>query len=370
MSLSGTIGPKTTPAGTADNPAPYRPAVAGGGPSASAGFMPGTAPSPAASGAAPGAQQETRRSALDSLGETGSAEAAGQPDIAERIAAAARRDRVARDERRAARAEREALRAERGRVQARAAELDAQVKTSAEQRARYQKDPAALLQDYGWQPETALQYMVQGQKLTPEQKLAELESELQQTRQMTQKEVQDLEQRTAQALAEREAEQTKQADQARQSQVQAAVEAMKGDIAEVIAGDQNLKLMRTAGPRGVEAVYARIEQWSDRAYQQSGRRPLITTKVIEAAVADIETEARDEIRERVLSDPDLLRDMGVLPGVRMAPAPRTIAQNMPPAPGVQRQQQEQQRRETDSERRARVVAALEALRIRNGGSLR
>lgn len=212
--------------------------------------------------------------------------------------------------------------------------------------------------------------MVQGQKLTTEQQVAQLQAELSQAKTLTQKELADLEARTAQALADREAEEARQAQEQQQSQAQMAVEAMKGDISEVIAGDRNLKLVRTAGQNGVNAVFSRIEAWSDRVAAQTGRRPLITTKVIEAAVFDVESEGREELRTTVLSDPDLLRDMGVLPGnTRLAPpAPRTLANAMPPAP-TQRQV-EQQRRETEGERRARVVAALEALRVRNGGSLR
>lgn len=223
-------------------------------------------------------------------------------------------------------------------------------------RATWRSNPAALLRDHGFVPEAALQFMLNGEKLSPEQKLAlDVDQRLEQERGARAKDLEQLRQEQAQRDQEREQADREQEQREQTSQQQAAVAELHADIGDVVAGDpKSFPLLHRSGERAGPAVFQRLNEISDKIMRETGRRPPVTTKMIERAAVDVEAAARKEMQE-TLSDPNVASVLGV---GRSAPrTQRTLSNDMPQRQSVTEQQE---RPETEAEKRERVKRDIEA----------
>lgn len=236
------------------------------------------------------------------------------------------------------------------------ARREAAIAAEETKRATWRTNPAQLLRDHGFVPESALQFMLNGEKLSPEQKLAlDVDQRLEQERGARVKDLEQLRQEQAQRDQEREQADREQEEREQTSQQQAAVAELHADIGDVVSGDpKSFPLLHRAGERAGPAVFQRLNEISDKTMRETGRRPPVTTKMIERAAADVEAAARKEMQE-TLSDPNVASVLGVN---RTAPRQqRTLSNDMPQRQSVTEQQE---RPETEAEKRERVKREIEA----------
>jgi hypothetical protein len=270
-----------------------------------------------------------------------------------RFAKLAEKDRIARDRLNAARA------AE-GRLKSREEELgqrEAALRAEEQKRATWRSNPAQLLRDHGFVPEAALQFMLNGEKLTPEQELArQVDQRLEQERTSRTEELERIRQEQLQREQERDDGAREQERRDLAAQEQAAVDELHADIGDVVSGDaKSFPVLQKAGARAEAAVFQRLNEISDKQLRETGRRPPVTTKMIERAAADVEAAARKELQE-TLSDQHVAEALGV-----GRPAPRqvrTLTTDLPIRQSV-KDQAELQRQETEAEKRERVKRMIE-----------
>jgi len=331
---SPSMGSSTAPIPGADKPVQFR----------------GAPQAPATAGEAPGEE------------EVAPEEMAQRADLSKRLGLVAEKDRRARERIRQAS---EAEAAQKARDEALAAR-EARIAEWEARDAERRRDPIRALRDYGYSPEAALQVAVQNGKLTPEQEAAlRLDEQLAAEREKTQAELQAIRDEQAKQLEERDAEAERQAKEAEEAAEQSAVEELHADIGEVIVGGKDSFPILAKSKAAAAAVFEAIADWSDVELKKTGRRPQVTTKVIERFVTDLEAQARKEVEE-------LNAELGLAP----SPAPRrpqTLTNGAPqrrPTATPERRAAEPERVETEAERRSRVIAQLEEIKRRGGGSLR
>ncbi len=350
MPLSGNISVKSsngTANGSAGAPLPYSPSRGdANGPAAPTAPIPGlpqaVAPMPAPA-PAPAAQSQ------EPAGET---EAQREQWRAEAAARAYQKDRAARQRLEAARALEARVKGEAEAL----AKREAALKAQEEQRTVWRQNPTELLRAHGFNPEAALQFMLNGQQLTPEQKLAAtVDARLAEAERRTQEELNRIRDEEARRELSRQEQSKKAEEEFRAKEAEFAVAEFKQEIADFLEADPGYKIVtRLAGARGVDAIFDAI----DEEFRNTGKR--ITTK-----------QAADKVRgqliqqaQEVIADQEVAEQLGVAlrsgqpaaPG--RAPPPRTLTNSLGPASN----QGQVQRPETDAEKRARVTAQIEALR--------
>lgn len=333
------------PAGAPAPAAKYSPARTSPGMTGNTAPLP-NAPAPQQQAPAEPGQEEQQ--------ESGTEEQQPDADLSRRLGIVAQKDRKARERLDEARAAEASVKAREEQLAAREASL----KAEEERRAGWRKNPKALLQDHGFVPEAALQFMLAGEKLSPEQRLAiTVDERLAAERAAVDERLEAMREEQRQEQAKREAEDAEQAKQELSQQEQIAVQELQADIGEIVAGDPKaFALVRKAGKNGIAAVYEHLSTISDQQYKEMGRRPPITTKMLERAAREIEAAARKEMQE-AMADPDWSQAVGV-GTVRQAVAPRTLTNRLPPAttppPAGERQ-------ETEAEKRERVKRELDGI---------
>lgn len=298
-------------------------------------------------------------------GEGGEQPGQPDPDTAWRLAIVARKDAEARKRIDAAKAAEARLKAAEDAL----AKREEAIKAEEARRATWRQNPAALLRDHGFVPEAALQFMLNGEKLTPEQQLAaQLDQRLEASQRQQQEEIRRLreEQATAAEQARQEEEKRQQAQLTEQQQ--AAVEELQAEIGQLVEQDgKAYPLLRKAGARGISTVFARLEEHSNQQLEQTGKRPLITTKLLERMAQQVEADARKELQE-TYTDPEIAAALGLpaqRPSATVPARPRTLTNQIPAAAPAR----QPERPETDAERRERVKAQLDVMfrRRQQGG---
>jgi hypothetical protein len=246
-------------------------------------------------------------------------------DIGWRLGKVARKEREARQLRQAAKAAEAQVRAREDAVAAREARLQAEE----ERRGVWRQNPAALLRDHGYVPEAALQFMLNGERMTPEQQLAAtVDQRLAEQERATGEQLEALRKEQEQRDAEREADLARQQEQELTQQEQIAVQETQTEIADIVAGDPKaFPLVRRAGDRGVRAIYQRVNELWEEQTQRLGRPSPITTKMLERAAGEVEAAARKELQDG-LADPEVAAALGM--GARPI-RQRTLTNNAPPA---------------------------------------
>jgi len=276
----------------------------------------------------------------------------GAPVVQEawRLAVVAQKDKQARMRLQEARA---AEARARGREEALAAREEA-IRREEEQRAIWRQNPNELLRAHGYNPESALQFMLNGQQMTPEQKLAAtVDAKLDEANRRNQEAINRVRDEEARREQARQQAQQREAQAYQQQEAEFAVREFKGEIAEFLQADPTYKVVtRLAGDRGVDAIFEEI----DNKFRTTGKR--ISLK-----------EASDTVRaqliknaQELVSDQEVAAQLGVslTPSQRamVRPPPvRTLQNNM----GASTGQTLNQRPETEAEKRARVSAQIEGL---------
>jgi hypothetical protein len=320
----------------------------------------------------PGADQPPRVAGLPPQPEVpqgtqeGQQEQPGQQgdDITWRLGLVAQKDRKARQRQEAAKAAEARAKTREEALNAREARLAAEE----EIRTEWRKNPAKLLRDHGYVPEAALQFMLNGEKLTPEQQLAAtMDQRLAEADRKREEDLQRVRDEQAQRDAEREADQAKLDQQALTQEEEFGVQELQADIGAIVEGDPKAFPVLSHAEKkkpgnGVNAIFMRVQEISDEEYAQSGRRIPLTTKLLERAAVEVEEAARVELQES-LTDPAFAAAIGL--GNRPPPPrrPQTITNRLEAAP--ERGAQEQP--ETETQKRARVIAYLDGMRARGWG---
>jgi hypothetical protein len=351
MGISGSITPANNPNAspvTPSAPAKYLPSRAAFGsmaPTAPIPVLPqgGTGPDAPGPGAGPQERESEARPKVDAW----------------TLAQEARADKLLRQRT-------QALRAEENRVKAEREEIEQWRASDRERR----ENPSKLLRDYGFVPEAVLQHQLQGERLTSEQKLAVMEERLAQTEQHTAEQFQELAERTAREQREAEAKIAKRLEEGDASAAEADAQELRADIADVIATDADrFKLLVRAGERAAPMVYERLHQLSDEEFQATGRRPPITTRLIERAVLEVQEAALEDYRRMRADVPDLDAMAGLAPApYARTRIPQTLQNALPrevsltPPGGAP----PAGRAETENERRARMIATIDRIRQRRG----
>lgn len=289
------------------------------------------------------------------------------PDASDsvRLGLLARQDRAARARLQQAEAAERRLQALEARLNAR----DASLKTEEEKRAEWRRDPKKLLMDHGYSPDAALQFMLNKEKLTPDQQLAvSLEERLEQERAASAAETQKLRDELAQAKATEEAEQAEQAKMEQAEQERLAIEGLNADIGEVLTGDaKSYPLLAAADKKrpgaGSRAVFDRVQAISQEIHNERGRWPQITTKMLERACADVEAAARAEYQE-LLENEDTAAALQRPPAQRR---PNTITNDLGRRVGGPVPAPVAGKTETYAEKTQRVKAQLDGILRRPRG---
>lgn len=275
-------------------------------------------------------------------------EIAARADLSRRLGILAQKDKRIRERQQLAAEAETRTKAREEQLAAREAQIQKWEAEDAERR----KSPRKALRDYGFTPEAALQYELSGGKLTAEQEAAlRLDETLAAERERTQAELQAIRDEQARILEERQ-QQDEEAEQATANeQEQLAVQEMQADIGAIIEADEKAFPLLAMSKGGVSAVYSRIEEISDEEFQKTGRRPPITTKLLERAAKWVEDAARKELEET-----------NAKLGYRPAPLPPRAPRTLSNAPLQRRAAAEPTpEEESPSEKRARVTAHLDQL---------
>lgn len=283
------------------------------------------------------------------------------PDASDsvRLGLLARQDRAARARLQSAEAAERRLKTMEERINAR----DEQLRTEEAKRAEWRRDPKKLLMDFGFSPEAAMQFMLNKEKLTPDQLLAaNLEERLEQERAANEAGLQKLRDEQAQALATAEAEEARQEQERQAEEERVAIEELNSDIGEVLTGDpKSFPLLAQAEKKrpgaGTSAVFTRLQGISDEVMKERGRRPQITTKMLEQACTDVEAAARAEYQE-------LLENEDTAAALQRAPAPRrpnTLTNDLGRRVGAPVREVQQGKTETVAEKTARVKRQLDGI---------
>lgn len=279
-------------------------------------------------------------------------EIAQRADLTKRLALLADKDRRIRQRQKQA-AEMEA------RIKAREEEFaarEARIKEWEAQDAERKRNPRKALMDYGFSPEAALQFELNKGQLTPEQQAAlKLDETLAAERQRTAAELQAIRDEQARVLKEREEQEAKAAQEAEAEQERAAIEELHTEIGDVLQADgEAFPLLTMSGDNASAVVFARIQELSDQHFEKTGRRPPVTTRLIEQAAKQVEADARKELEQAN-------EKLGFRPQ-QIPRRPQTLTNGAPkrPAQGQPPQQ------ETEAEKRARVLAAIDRAHGRGG----
>lgn len=322
---------------------------------------PGTAPGgakPPPRAPVPGAAAADGEPIEGQEGDAGEGDEQEKGPDAWRFAKLAEKDRIARKRVEVAQAAEARLKALEDRINAR----EAAVKADEDRRAIWRRDPAALLRDHGYNAEAALQYMLNGEKLTPQQEFAaSLDDKLTKEREAREAEMQRIRDEQTEREKARDDEQRKQQEDQHAQAEQLAVQELHADIGDVITGDaKGYSLLQKSGERGVAAVYQRLNELSDKQLKETGRRPPLTTKMLERAAAEVEADARKELQE-TLSDEEIADALGIAVRPR-PPAPRgarpsTLTSGM----AARGQLREPTEAETAAQKKARVVQQIEGI---------
>lgn len=310
---------------------------------------PGT--NPGAAAGAPGADEHAPGGEQD--GEEGRPESW-------RFAKLAEKDKAARDRLDRAKAAEAALKTRQDEL----AQREASLKAEEDRRAAWKRNPAQLLRDHGFVPEAALQFMLSGEKLTPEQELAmRVDQRVEEATRKSAEEVERLRQEQLEREQQRDEEARRQERAELAEQERAAVDELHGDIAEVVTGDAKaFPLLQRSGERAAPAVFKRLSEISEKQMKETGRRPPITTKMIERAAAEVEAAARAELQE-ALADQNVAASLGV---GRVAP-PRAQRQLTNAMPTRQSVTEETPGQETEQQKRDRVTGMIRDSWRRRGG---
>jgi len=344
MPLSGSISispqtvAATTPAQARGAPATYQPKHSdAGGPLAPTAPIPGVAPAPS-------------RVALGQTQEGEEQVDTGQPaegSDAWRLAQLAQKDKLARQRSEEARRMEARARAAQEEIRKQQEAFEARLQEFEQRQERWRRDPAALLRDNGFNPEAALQFMLNGEKLTPEQQAAALvDARLREAQRQQQAEAAALREELARNQKTAE-EQRRRAEEAERNQeAEAAIADFKGEISEVIQADpEAYEILGQMGERGVNAVFDHI----DKAFTETGKR-----MSVKQAAAEMENMAVEDAREWLGKSKKLA---GLAGAPFRAAVPRTLTNRIAASPGPAPQPQPG---ETSAQQRDRVRAVVEA----------
>jgi hypothetical protein len=282
-----------------------------------------SAPIPGEQRAAPPAAREEPAAEAE---ETPAEEQQPDAETSRRLGLVARKDKEATRRMDAAAAAEKRLADMEARLTAREKALEAEES----KRSEWRKNPRRLLEDNGFVPEAALQFMFNKEKLTPDQQLAvTLDERLEQQQRAMDDKIAALREEEKQARDALDAENRKKEQERLSEEEQIAVQEIQNDIGEIVAGDpKSFPLIARTGERGINEVYDQLEVLSNKEFEASGRRPQITTRLLEKAAKEVEDRWRAEAKQ-MFDDPELRAALGA-PAAR--PPPRTLSNSLRPAP--------------------------------------
>lgn len=259
-----------------------------------------------------------------------------------RLAALAQKEKALRETAASAKAERAAA------EQARNETLQMRQEFMQRQQA-YRQNPLLLLQEHGYDYDAVTRFVAQGGWSPEEQQAAMLASQQRAIQALAQQREQDR-QEDAQRRAEEKAQGEAQRAAAQKQAESSAITEFKEELSTFVKAEPDAyEMISLAGPNALEMVYEKIEQH----YQKTGQR-LANKDAADAVEADLVKEA-----ERVVAASKKLqsRFAPAAPPAPAAPAVRTLSNSLntpgkPPAGPPAG--------ETESQRRARVTAAIQA----------
>jgi hypothetical protein len=256
-----------------------------------------------------------------------------------RLAALAQKEKALRETAASAKAERAAA------EQARNETLQMRQEFANRQQA-YRQNPMLLLQEHGYDYDSVTRYVAQGGWSPEEQQAAMIASQQRAIQALAQQREQDR-QEDAQRRADEQRQASERQTQAQKQAEASAVQEFKQELHDFVKAEpETYEMIGFAGENAMAMVYGKIEEH----YQKTGQR-LSNKDAADAVEADLVKEA-----ERVVAGSKKLQSrFAPQPGpAAPAPALRTLSNNLqsPPKPP------EVPQHETESQRRARVTAAI------------
>ena len=352
MGISGSISVNTgaasasTPAAARGAAPVYQPSHVGGmGPAAPTAPIPGSAMPP---------QAPVRQAAPQEEAPETQQEEAGRESW--RLAKVAQKDKAARERLAEARAVEARIKADREALEAREAKYRERETLEAELR----RNPRKALEHFGFNPEAALQFMLNGEKLTPEQQLAaSVDARISESERRHQEDLQRLRDEDAEREKRREAESARESQQRAEQDHAMAIQEFKGEIVQFLEEEPGFKLIRKMGRGGVDAVFEEIDEHYNRTAEQDrarGGKGVGQRLSLKDAAELVKARALKEAQD-YLADEEIATELGLRSAQRYArPAPPTLTnRGMAPAPVTPQPQRE----ETVQEKTERVKAFIE-----------
>lgn len=343
MPIEGTITPASSPA-PISGPGTFTPST----PTAPHGAEPQKPVEAAAPPTADGGKLEAKPQ-LDADGEPVETKKE-DGDEAWRLAALANKEKAARKRAEEAKQAEQGLKALKAEIEAREARLKEMETLQTARMSEYRSDPLKLLRDFGLDYNQVSEFVARG-NWTPEQAAAMQLKNAQETAAKAASEVAALRKEQQEREAQLRKELGQREVQSRQQQEAQAVASYKNEIRSLLEAEPEVYELSLRDPdNAVEAVYAYV----DEVFEQTGKMP--TTK---QAADYLENKIFEQLSEVISKSKKFAPKQD-----KPAPA-RTLSNRM--APSGSAADTTNRQRETENERRARVIADIEkVMRARRG----